>query len=174
MVKYDQYIIDIFYEYIPYLYDKSMDTSILELDINYRIKSDQIYNKITYLRSKAYLYKNKGISNVHIYEQISSLENTFKLYKTWGALQDFYNKNKNTFFSNINQIDLYQIDLHGLYQKEASAMLFVIIDIIRKNKSSLKIITGKGALVIYNTTVSVLKDLNIKYKVYQNYILASF
>ena len=137
MVKYDQYIIEIFYDYIPYLYERTLDITILELHINYREKAQMIFSQINDLRIKASEYRRKGISNLHINQQISKLENNAKLYNTWGALQEFYIKNKD----NINMHDNLQIDLHGLYQKETSAILFVIIDVI-KNKIKTSLILG--------------------------------
>ena len=169
MVKFDQDIINIFNEYIPYLYKNTLDIADLELDINYRNKSQNYYSQLNELRSKYLNYSSKNICNLELKKQIKDLEYQAKLYNTWGALQEFYLKNKNTFFSNINQIDL-----HGLYQKEAAAMLYIVIPILINNKiKTLKIITGNGKFIIHKITLSVLNHFKIKYKVQSNNIIAS-
>jgi len=166
MVKYDQYIINIFYDYIPYLYKNTLNIDILELHIDYREEAQKIFEKIYNLKIKSTQYYKKKIPSDHIRHEITKLEDVAKLYNTWGAIQHFYNINKNTFFSNFQEVDL-----HGLYQKESSALLFVILDIIKNDYKKIKIITGKGKHVIYNSSINVLKDLKLKYNINSNFIL---
>ena len=46
MVKFDYQIIEILYDYIPDIYDKTIDISILELEIDYREKAIEIIYQI--------------------------------------------------------------------------------------------------------------------------------
>ena len=169
MVKYDQYIINIFYESIPYLYKNTLNIDILELHIDYRKEAKKIFEKISNLKIKSNQYYKKKIPSDHIRFEITKLEDVAKLYNTWGAIQHFYNINKNTFFSNI-----LEVDLHGLYQKESSALLFVIFDIIKNDSTKIKIITGKGQGIVYNSSINVLKNLKLKYNIKNNFILVYF
>ena len=165
MVKYDLFIIEIFNQYIPYLFDQSLDISELELGTNYRIESDKLYQEINQKRLKSYEYYKNKISNHHINSNIKDIEYYAKLYNVWGALQVLYIKNKNTFFNKVNEIDL-----HGLYQKEAAAVIHIIINFYKKG-DKLKIITGKGKNIIFNIVMSVLNEKDIKYRIEPNYIL---
>ena len=162
MVKFDYQIIEILYDYIPDIYDKTIDTSILELEIDYRKKANEIIYQIDNLKEKAGDYKRRKISNDHINSKIKSLQNTYNLYMTWGALQVFYK-------NNINKIDYNILDLHGLYQKEAAAILYICIKYL--NLKNLNIITGRGKGIIYNITQSILKEFSIKYKINNNTII---
>lgn len=159
MVKFDQNIIEILNEYIPYIYDKSLDIDILELNIDYRKKADDIMYKINQLKEKSYNYKSKKIPNEHISGDINYQYNTYQLYMTWGALQIFYK-------NNVNNIDINVIDLHGLYQKEAVAILYILIEYMSLKR--LKIITGRGNGILFNITQSVLKHFQKKYKILDN------
>jgi len=162
MVKFDQDIIDILNEYLPYIYNKSIDISILELEIDYRQEANNILYQINKLKEKAFTYNKKKISNNHISCEISNLRSTYQLYMTWGALQVFYKNNFNNITNNV-------LDLHGLYQKEAAAILYICIKYL--NLTKLNIITGKGSGAIFNITQSVLKEFKIKYKVNTNSII---
>ena len=164
MVKYDRFIIDIFDEYIPYLYDNTLDTADLELNINYRSKAQSVYDDIKLFQLKANNYNKKSISSHHIFEQIRNLEKNAKLYNTWGALQIFYFNNNKHFNNNI-------IDLHGLYQKEASGLLYVYFSKINCQPKNLTIITGRGNGIINNITISVLNDFKFKFKVDESKII---
>ena len=178
MVKFDHQVIEILNEYIPDIYNKSIDISVLELDIDYRNKAQEIMYQINNFKEKADNYRRRRISNDHITDNISSLQNKYTLYMTWGALQVFYKNNINNFDYNI-------LDLHGLYQKEASAIedpdciapsqkeasaiLYICIKYL--NLKKLNIITGKGKGVIYNITQSILKEFSIKFKLQDNFII---
>ena len=162
MVKFDHQVIEILNEYIPDIYNKSIDISVLELDIDYRNKAQEIMYQINNFKEKADNYRRRRISNDHITDNISSLQNKYTLYMTWGALQVFYKNNINNFDYNI-------LDLHGLYQKEASAILYICIKYL--NLKKLNIITGKGKGVIYNITQSIIKEFSIKFKLQDNCII---
>lgn len=162
MVKFDHQVIEILNEYIPDIYNKSIDISVLELDIDYRNKAQEIMYQINNFKEKAHDYNRRKISCNHISDNISSLQNKYTLYMTWGALQVFYKNNINNFDYNI-------LDLHGLNQKEASAILYICIKYL--NLKKLNIITGKGKGVIYNITQSILKEFSIKFKLQDNFII---
>jgi len=162
MIKFDHNIIDILNEYLPYIYDKSINISLLELEIDYRQEANNILYQINKLKEKAFNYRKRKISSEHISCDISSLQNIFQLYMTWGALQVFYK-------NNYKNIDYNVLDLHGLYQKEAASILYICIKYL--NLTKLNIITGKGSGAIFNITQSVLKEFKIKYKIESNCII---
>ena len=123
-------------------------------------------NQINNMREKAYFYNSKKIPSEHINSDIKKLYKTYNLYMTWGAIQVFYNNNINYFDNNI-------IDLHGLYQKEVTSVLYIYFNSIRENNQRIKIITGKGSGVVLKITLSTLKQLNLNFKINDNFIIVT-
>ena len=168
MVKFDQKIINIMYDYLPFIYDKTIDISILELDIDYRQKANNVMNNINKVKEKAFKYSSQKISNYHLSNEISKLYDTYYLYLTWGAIQTYYNNNINYFGNNI-------IDLHGLYQKEVTSVLYIYFNYIRSknDNNKVKIITGRGTGAVMNITVATIKTLNLNFKIENNCLIVS-
>ncbi len=151
----NNYIINLYFDYLPYFYDGSLSISELELDKDYRVLAQELHSSKSNIISKINYYRNKGIPPVHLSDELKNINYKYQEYSAWAGLQTFYKNNKDTFFNGIDSIDL-----HGLFSKEVNAILKVIFSI---KKGKLKIITGKGKGIIFNLTQKLLIKNKIKY-----------
>jgi hypothetical protein len=159
----NDYIINLYFDYLPYFYDGSLSISELELDKDYRVLAQELHSSKSNIISKINYYRNKGIPPVHLSNELKNIDYKYQEYFAWAGLQIFYKNNKDTFFNGINSIDL-----HGLYSTEAIAILKVIFTI---KKGSIKIITGRGKGILFNITERFLIKQSIKYTLSNNCFL---
>ncbi|VVU95298.1 hypothetical protein CPAV1605_1046 [seawater metagenome] len=154
------FITNLYFDYLPYFYNETLSLDELELDKDYRLLAQEIYESKQQLLHRMQNYHSKKIGQSHLSHELTKLNFLHQEYSAWGGLQTFYKNNKDTFFKKSNSVDL-----HGLYSKEVGPILEVIFYL---SKDKLHIITGKGNGTVYKTTKNFLEKRKIKYSLSNN------
>ena len=136
---------------------------ILTPFIDYRKKGHNLYHLLD--TDKAF-YCDKDFGNILYENKKETIYPLINKYNYLASLYIFY-KNNNPLVTNISQIDM-----HGLYTFEMTAILDVLYILwLEKNIKKVCIITGRGDLILYNKLRKYLIDWNMKFVEQHNSII---
>ena len=82
----NNYIVNLYFDYLPYFYDASLSISELELDKDYRILAKELYLSKSDIISKINYYRSKD-THSPLSDKLKNINYKYEEYSAWAGLK---------------------------------------------------------------------------------------